>query len=139
MEKKDFYKKIREKGGRLTKIRKAVVDILFDSGCMLSSSQIILQLKKKKINPDRTTIYRELLFLLKENIIQKNTALNKNYFEILKDHHHHLVCLSCNSFKKIKVNNNLTKKENKIGKKNNFKITSHSFDFYGLCHKCQKK
>ncbi len=138
MDKKEIYNKIKKKGGRITKIRKAIIDILFDSGCMLSSPKILLELKKKKISPNRTTIYRELIFLLKENIILKNTALDKNYFEILKDHHHHLICLNCNSFQKIILKNDLIKKEKEISKKNKFKIINHSFDFYGLCNKCQK-
>ncbi|MDD2913432.1 MAG: transcriptional repressor [Candidatus Pacebacteria bacterium] len=135
---KEIHQKIKAKGGRVTKARKAIVSVLFDSNCMLSSSQIISKLKEKRTVPSRTTMYRELLFLIKNNIIVKNTALKKDYFEIVKDHHHHLICLNCNSFKKIAVYNDLIKKEKEISRKNNFKIINHSFDFYGLCHKCQK-
>lgn len=138
MTKEQIYKNIKGKGDRITKVRKAIIEILFNSGCMLSLKEISLKLKEKKISPNRTTIYRELLYLLKESIILKNTTLKKSYFELIKDHHHHLICLNCNSFQKIKVESELIKKEKEISKKNKFKIINHSFDFYGTCHKCQK-
>lgn len=139
MDKEQIYNKIKKGGGRITKTRKEIINILFNSGCMLSLKEISLKLKKNNIVPNRTTIYRELLFLQKENIAIKNRSLNKDYFEIIKDHHHHLICLNCNSFKKIEIENDLIRKEKEISKKNKFKIINHSFDFYGTCNRCQKK
>ena len=130
-------RKIRLKGGRLTKTRKAIVEILFDSGCLLSSSDIISRLKKRKIRPDRSTMYRELIFLAQNDIIVKNTIANKDYFELPKDHHHHLVCVDCNSIQKVIIGDHLQKQEKKIEKESHFQIISHSLDFYGRCRNCQ--
>lgn len=130
----EIYKRIRKEGGRITKTRREIIQTLFHSEYMLSIQQIASKLKTK---PDRTTIYRELLFLFKKGIASKSVILSKDYFEIAKEPHHHLICIKCNSFRKIFTCNK--SKEEKIAKDNKFKITNHLSDFYGLCHNCQKK
>jgi Fe2+ or Zn2+ uptake regulation protein len=132
-----IYKTIKISGGRLTKIKKALIDVLFTNHCLLSKQELVEKLKVKKIKPDRSTIYRELQFLTKNNIILKNTIAGVDYYEIPQDHHHHLVCLSCNSITKVEIGNHLKKQEKQIAKQNNFNIINHSIEFYGYCHKCQ--
>lgn len=131
----NILNEIRKRGGRITKTRKAIIKALLEAKCMLSPSEIASKIKPR---PDRSTIYRELLFLYKNNIVIKSSCLNKSCFEIAKDHHHHLVCLKCSSFTKIPASGEITRKEEKIAKRNNFKIINHSLDFYGICRKCQK-
>jgi Fur family ferric uptake transcriptional regulator len=98
---------------------------------------LISHLKEKEINPNRSTIYRELQLLTEKGIITKNTILGVNYFEMPKDHHHHLVCLGCHKIKKVNIGNHLENQEKKLAKKNKFYITNHSLEFYGYCHSCQ--
>ena len=132
-----IFKKIREKGGRLTTIRKEIIKILLKEGCLLSKSVIVNRLKNREIKPNRSTIYRELQFLVKSKIIIKNTILGINYYAIPQDYHHHLVCINCNLIKKIDINDNLAKKEKQIAKQNNFNIINHPLEFYGYCSQCQ--
>ena len=84
MNKDNIYKTIRAKGGRISKVRKALVEILLGSDCLMSQSEILIYLKKQKINPNRSTIFRELLFLAKNNIIIKNniSAFTINPYEM---------------------------------------------------------
>lgn len=132
-----IHKTIQSAGGRLTKIKKAIVDILTESHCLLSKPDLVEKLKAKKITPDRSTIYRELQFLIKKNIIVKNTIARVDYYEIPQDHHHHLVCVNCKSIRRVEMGNHLEKQEKQIAKQNKFNIINHSLEFYGYCHKCQ--
>lgn len=133
-----IYKTIQSSGGRLTKIKKAIVDILAEDRCLLAKAELLKKLKIKRINPDRSTVYRELQFLMENNIIVKNTILGVDYYEILQNHHHHhLVCMGCNSISKVEMNNHLKKQEQQITKQNKFNIVNHSLEFYGYCHKCK--
>jgi Fur family transcriptional regulator, ferric uptake regulator len=132
-----IYKTIKSKGKRLTKARKAIIEILIQSPCLLSTSDIIAKLKLRKILPDRSTMYRELVFLAKNNIITKNTIAHKDYFELPTDHHHHLVCTNCNSIKKVIIGKHLHRQEKQLEKENEFVITNHSIEFYGLCRNCR--
>lgn len=132
-----ILQKIKADGYRLTKIRKAMVMILCNQRCLIASSDMQTRLSKSHIKADRTTIYRELRFLLEKNIIRKiQLGDDKTYYEISAEHHHHLVCTKCNKIKEIVIGKHLEEQEKKIYKKEKFKITSHSLEFYGLCHKC---
>jgi Fur family ferric uptake transcriptional regulator len=128
---------IRSPIGRLTKTKKAIIDFLSGSRCLLAKAELVEKLKTKKINPDRSTIYRELQFLTKNNIIIKNTIAGVDYYEIPQDHHHHLVCMTCNSISKVEIGKHLEKQEKQIAKQNKFNIINHSLEFYGYCQKCQ--
>jgi len=134
----DIHKTIKSKGKRLTKVRKAIIEILIQSPCLLSSAEILSKLKIRKIQPDRSTMYRELTFLLQNNIINKTAIAQKDYFELPTDHHHHLVCTGCNAVRKVVMGNHLTKEEKQLEKDNEFTITNHSIEFYGLCRNCRK-
>lgn len=132
-----IYNSIKAKGKRLSKVRRAVIETLFNSPCLLSTSEILSALKARKIHPDRTTMYRELTFLSQNEIILKNTIAGTDYYELPTDHHHHLVCTGCNAIKKIVLDKNLCQQEKKLEKENGFVITSHSVEFYGLCRDCR--
>lgn len=132
-----IFQKVRSAGGRITKLRKAIIKILFESDCLLSRQEIIERLSEIHLHPDRSTLYREFLFLTQNNIVQKSVLNEAEYFEIPHDHHHHLVCLKCDDIQKVHLSQHLQEEEKEISAKNNFHITSHSLDFYGYCHKCQ--
>jgi Fe2+ or Zn2+ uptake regulation protein len=134
-----IYKTIKSKGKRLTKARKAIIEILIQSPCLLSVSDILAKLKLRKIQPDRSTMYRELMFLAQNNIITKNTIAYKDYFELQTDHHHHLVCTNCNSIQKVVIGKHLQEQEKRLEKENEFLITNHSIEFYGLCRNCRQE
>jgi Fur family ferric uptake transcriptional regulator len=84
-------------------------------------------------------MYRELKFLTNNGVVIKNTISGTDYYEISKDHHHHLVCLKCKNIDMVEIGNHLKKQEKEIAKKNKFNIINHSLEFYGYCHKCQDK
>lgn len=132
-----IYETIQSLGGRLTKTKKAIVDVLLENHCLLTKTELTRKLGNRKIKPHRSTIYRELQSLTKYNIVIKNTISGIDYYEIPQDHHHHLVCLNCNRINRIEIGNHLEKQEKQIAKKNKFNIVNHSLEFYGYCNKCQ--
>lgn len=138
MNKETIYQNIRSGGGRMTKIRRQIVQMLSEKDCLMSPSDILARLKKANIQPHRSTLFRELIFLVKNNIAIKNTISGADYYELPRDHHHHLVCLNCRAIAKVELGNHLAKQEKKLAEENNFNITNHSLDFYGYCRKCQK-
>ncbi|HHX58448.1 MAG TPA: transcriptional repressor [Candidatus Moranbacteria bacterium] len=136
---KSLHQKISLAGGKLTRLRKAILDILIQENCLVDKKTVVKKLNQKKINPDRTTLYRELLFLTKNNLVQKTLLNEKIYYELTDlSHHHHLICLICNKIKKIPLENHLQCQEKILSQKNNFDIINHNLEFYGYCYKCQK-
>ncbi len=124
-------------GFRLTKIRTAMVKILFDEHRPLTSSDIRAHLSSLRIKADRTTVYRELLFLAERDVVKTvQFADHKVHYEICVEHHHHLVCTKCNKVTEIVLGNHLEEQEREIYQRENFKVISHSLEFYGLCGNC---
>ena len=69
-----ILQRIKNSGFRLTRIRTAMVKILFDENRPLTSSAIQAQLSSLGIKANRTTVYRELLFLVGAQY-RKNSAV----------------------------------------------------------------
>jgi Fe2+ or Zn2+ uptake regulation protein len=138
MNKETIYQNIRVQGGRLTKIRKEIVQILLAEDCLVSSAKLLTYLNKLKLSPNRSTIFRELLFLTNKQIVVKNNISGVDYYEIpCEHHHHHLICLKCKAISKVEIVDQLKEQEQQIAKQNKFKIVNHSLEFYGYCRKCQ--
>jgi Fur family ferric uptake transcriptional regulator len=104
----------------------------------MSLAHLRAELKERSLKPDRSTLFRELIYLSKHAIAVKNTISGVDYYEIPHDHHHHLVCLGCNSIDKIDIGNHLEKQEKSIAKQSEFTVINHSLEFYGYCKDCNK-
>lgn len=89
----------------------------------------------KKVNVNKTTIYRTLENLLKENsIIEIDFGDGKKRYELNNNHHHHIVCKNCGKIEDIEFNEkNLM---NKVKQQTNFLIENHSIEFFGTCNSC---
>ncbi len=132
---------LREKGYRITKIRAAMLDILSLSKSPLSALEIQKKLSTKKITANKTTIYREIDFLLGLHLVHEIDILDgKKRYELVVEghHHHHLVCTKCTSITCVDVCAELGGIENMIQKSHDFKVTGHVFEFFGLCKECQE-
>jgi Fur family ferric uptake transcriptional regulator len=77
--------------------------------------------------------------LTNNGVVIKNTISGTDYYEIPKNHHHHLICLRCKYIEMIEISDHLKKQEKQIAKQNKFTIINHSLEFYGYCHKCWLK
>ncbi|MEN8253354.1 MAG: Fur family transcriptional regulator [Patescibacteria group bacterium] len=130
---------LRNKGYRITKVRKEIVRIFSKSSVPLSAKQIEKIFSKKKFAVNKATIYRELQFLLQNNyLIKVYLHPNEISYESAKlEHHHHLVCNDCGS---VDDTSNCVdgKLENYIYKEKGFKIEKHILEFYGTCAQCAK-
>ena len=96
-----------------------------------------------------TTVYRTLEILVQLSLVQKfQFGDGAARYELLterdnKEHHHHLVCLRCNSiidytdFIEDEIEF-IKKTEDGLSKKYNFEIKSHMIRFYGICESCKK-
>ncbi len=124
-------------GFRSTKVRQALLEILWNETCLLSLAEIQQRLRVRKLQPNRSTLYRELKFLTEKNILNKNSIAGKDLFELPRDHHHHLVCVECGGLTRVELENHLKSEEKKLEKEFRFQIVRHELEFYGVCNDCQ--
>lgn len=128
---------VKASGGRTTKTRTAVLAYMLSCHKPASSADILNVLKDKQVVVNRTTIYRELTFLVENNILREVRLIGKpSLFELSHGHRHHLICTKCNDVKTIAMDSHLHEEEKRITKKEKFKITDHCLEFYGLCQGC---
>lgn len=130
-------KVLKEHGIRATKSRLDILNLLMDSD-PLTAEEIYEKLQSN--GAKLSSIYRNLSILTEENILTKIVGIdNFSYFQLNNhSHKHHLTCKECK--KTIPLDNcPLGDLEREIEEKTNFKITSHIFEFIGICPECQKK
>lgn len=131
---------LKTKGYKQTQVRQAIITYLVKTKKPNSALELqaILEIKLGKIH--KTTIYRELEFLLKQEIITEiYFADGKKRYEITGlPHHHHLVCNNCERVEDIYPDIDLERFETKVARKKSFTILHHSLEFFGLCSACSK-
>ncbi|MFZ4648639.1 MAG: Fur family transcriptional regulator [Patescibacteria group bacterium] len=134
----ELLEKVRNRGGRITKTRIAILDYLLSAKQPLSSTEIINHLRNASLIVNRTTVYRELAYLVGNGFVREVKLLGKTVlFELSEEHRHHLVCLKCHQVKTLAANHELCQQEAIIRQEDGFKVLDHSLEFYGLCKKCQ--
>ncbi len=131
---------LRARKFKITPCRRHMIELFEREKRPLSAHAMNMLLKKNYgILVNKTTIYRELDFLVREGIV-KTLRLNERhiYYETSNlPHHHHLICTSCNDIKEITIEDSLHTLEQRLAKTNRFTISAHALEFFGLCHKCK--
>lgn len=138
-----FITKLQDSGDRITPARGAIVDIFANSPGPLSVETIRKTLAKRKLLVNKTTVYREIDFLLGRGLIRPvHLDDSTKYYELVTDsHHHHVVCTGCSKFVDVEtegIEEYLEKLEKKLAKKINFSSVRHSLEFFGECGDCKR-
>ncbi|MFW5971909.1 MAG: Fur family transcriptional regulator [Bacillota bacterium] len=138
--KEDLYEKLKDEGIRMTRQRKAIVNLLIDNKRPMTASDIYTILSRDDKNLRLSTIYRNLNMFVKKKVVRKidlNIDKKENYFEFIQgEHHHHLVCVKCNEI--IPFDCPLQEYEKEISERTNYHILDHKIKMYGICPQCKK-
>jgi len=124
----------------MTRARAALVTLFSDSHTPFTAAELGSELAKLDISVNKTTIYRELDFLMAEQIVREIDLMDgKKRYELFQHqgHHHHLVCTKCKQIQCVELPQDLDALERKIERSHGFKITSHVLEFFGLCTHCK--
>ena len=128
----------RERNLPVTVQRRVVLDALLDRHDHPTVDQLYEDVKVRMPGVSRTTIYRAL-----ETLVDLGLARRTNHFEASArfdgntDHHHHLVCRSCNHVTDIdhpSLNKFAPPSLGNIA----FEVLDYSIQLEGLCAECQK-
>lgn len=128
----------RQRNLPVTVQRRVVLDALLDRHDHPTVDQLYEDVKERMPGVSRTTIYRAL-----ETLVDLGLARRTNHFEASArfdgntDHHHHLVCRSCNRVTDIdhpSLNKFAPPSLGNIA----FEVLDYSIHLEGLCAECQK-
>ncbi len=129
---------LKSQGYKQTKVRQALIEILLENNSPLSIADILEELSKKGLTPNKTTVYREITFLKDiERVVEVDFGEGKKMYEIKTSHHHHIVCINCKKVEDFPMEEDLDQTEKKILQKMGYKPVGHSLEFFGLCTDCQ--
>ena len=130
---------LKNTGIKVTKHKTEVLQ-LFDLYKHLDASRIHLLLNDQDANISLATIYRVLSEFEANNIIVKHKFNeDQSIYELVKpnEHHDHLICIKCNKVIEF-LDCKIERIQEKIAKKNKFKIVNHHLNLYGICEDCNK-
>ena len=137
----ELKKIVKQKGLKYTEQREIVLSVLLDAQDHLTAEEVYNEIKKEHTdsNIGIATVYRALSFLEEVDLITSIAfgTDGKKYESNAKSHHDHLICTNCGKIIEF-IDDEIEKRQDKIAKKNKFKITSHSMQLYGNCEDCQK-
>ncbi|MEO0128613.1 MAG: transcriptional repressor [candidate division WOR-3 bacterium] len=121
--------------------RKFIIDYFLSQNKHLSTEDLYIMIKNKKLKIGYSTIYRTLKLLAEcglasihhfEKGITRFEPVHK------KSHHDHLICIKCGSITEF-TNQEIEKIQKRIARKYNFSVSDHKLEIYGLCLKCARK
>ena len=120
---------LKEHNLKITNNRIELIDIINELDLDATIKNI---LKKTKI--DKSTVYRTIETLLKNNILETSVNhKNELYYQIKHEHKHYIKCIKCHE--KQEINICPVEEIEKTG----FKIISHKIEIDGICNKCTEK
>lgn len=128
---------LRDKGHRITKVRKQTVKIFAETKKPLSAKQVEKRLSSLGLDVNKTTVYREIQFLLQNDFLKEVFLSPKeiSYESAKQEHHHHLVCERCGYIDSV-ANCLIEGIESDVYEKKGFRIKRHTLEFYGFCWQC---
>ncbi|RJR44961.1 MAG: transcriptional repressor [Deltaproteobacteria bacterium] len=135
-----MIRRLKEKGGRLTPQRLAMLRIIAESKGHPSAEQIFEQIKADFPTTSLATIYKTLS-LLKDlgEVLELNLAGVGSRFDGNKPYPHpHVICTKCGQIIDPEFEP-MAGISREIARQTGYKITHEQLNFFGLCPKCQQE
>ena len=138
--KKKIINTLKSEGERITQAREQIVSIVVSSDKPLTAPEIQEKLEKAGVSVNKTTVYRELTFLVGKDLVSEvHLETGVKHYEMSDlPHHHHLVCNSCGDISELendKLENSLEEAEENAAERG-FRVDKHMLEFYGRCASC---
>jgi Fur family transcriptional regulator, ferric uptake regulator len=138
----NIISELKQAGYRITQARSIIIKILFNSKSPVTALELLSALEKEGVKVNKTTVYREVDFLLKEKIIKEldfGDGKKRYEMDLSDSHHHHVICLNCEKVEDIELKTDLDSEEKRITQEKKYKIINHSLEFFGYCPKCKEQ
>ncbi|MGM0436886.1 MAG: Fur family transcriptional regulator [Bacillota bacterium] len=127
------------KNTRMTKQRKAILNILKNTDIHPTADWIYDQVKEEIPNISLGTVYRNLNVLEEMGeIMVLDYGSSYSRYDGNPKNHYHFKCENCGQV--FDINHEVIEDLNKkVEEKTPFKVSTHRLEFYGLCPECQTK
>lgn len=132
---------LKDRGVRLTRQRRILLDLLDRSGRHLSAESLYQMAKEQDAKLNRVTVYRTLKLLKAGGLIDELDLMHvegdQHYYESrAKQEHAHLICLSCGKVEEF-FGEPLQRMRKQIESNLGFQIVAARTEMGGYCPDCQ--
>ncbi len=132
---------LKEKGVRLTRQRKILLDLIDESGQHLDAERLYTLAREKDPKLNRVTVYRTLKLLKEGGLVDELDLMHhdgdQHYYETrLKQEHAHVICLRCGKIEEF-FGDLLQKMREQIESHFGFEIVLSRTEVGGYCSHCQ--
>ncbi|NLG85130.1 MAG: transcriptional repressor [Firmicutes bacterium] len=130
--------KMATKGIRLTRRRRAILEVFRQTTDHLSAEDVFLTLRARQIEINPTTVYRNLELLSREGLLRHvDFHDGRCRYELAEGPcHHHLHCIRCGRVVEF-ARCELAELEKDLSRQTNFQIHRHVLELYGICPNCR--
>lgn len=128
---------LRQRGGRLTRARQALVDALLDADSHVTAEDLAESVQARHPEVHRSTIYRTLDALERAGIVDHvHLGHGRAVYHLSDDPHQHLVCEACGDVVEVpdRLFDDLAKN---LRKRYGFTIRPNHFAVLGRCRACR--
>lgn len=135
-----FEEFIKTKGLKNTYPRQVVVKEALGIGGHFNADDLWIRVQKKDRRVSKATVYRTLQLLTQSRLIEpRDFEQGRLYYEQMVGlhHHDHLICLECGKITEFE-NEEIENLQEKVARKYEFTISSHSHKMYGTCSRCRQ-
>ncbi len=132
---------LKEKGVRLTRQRKILLDLIDESGQHLDAEQLFTLAREKDPKLNRVTVYRTLKLLKEGGLVDELDLMHhsgdQHYYETrLKQEHAHVICLRCGKIEEF-FGDLLQKMREQIETHFGFEVVLARTEVGGYCSHCR--
>ena len=132
---------LRERGVRLTRQRRILLDLIDHSGLHLDAESLYQMAKEKDPKLNRVTVYRTLKLLKKRGLVDELDLMHyggdQHYYETrLKREHAHIICLRCGKVEEF-FGEPLGRLRRQVESFFGFEIVLARTEVGGYCPNCQ--
>lgn len=129
-----------ERGYKLTRQRRAVVDVVVQGRACLSAADVYIKAQRTCADLGLTTVYRTLDILAELGVIRRVHLDDgcEGFAPASAQHGHHLICSTCQTAVEFD-DCDMTALVNRVAQRTGFKIEQHWLELVGQCPQCQKR
>ncbi|HUJ79220.1 MAG TPA: Fur family transcriptional regulator [Nitrospiria bacterium] len=134
----DLLQRVKAGGGRLTRLRKAMLEELGASDGLLSARDMTKRLKTRGMAPHKTSVYREIDFFIRQGLISRIALGDReDRYELARTpHHHHAICEGCGRIEHVDLEAHIVRMERQLSRRR-FQVSAHLIEFFGRCGNCR--
>ena len=133
----NFEEILKKNNLKVTKERKAILEVLTEADKSLGVESILKECKEKGVSINLSTVYRALEMFEDKGIVDKFTVNDgiSSYKLKGKEHKHMLQCSICH--KQVEVPCPMKQVEEIVESETGFVLTEHNLIMKGVCEQCR--